>query len=61
MIIHSSCNMADIKDIEKELDNWRHQHFHGRRDKDANGEYLERISQLDLACHFAKWGADNLT
>lgn len=43
------------EDLEQELNNWRHKHFHGRRDKDANGEYLERTSQLDLAQHFAKW------
>ena len=28
------------EDVEKEVNNWRHQHFHGRRDKDASGEYL---------------------
>ena len=39
-------------DLEKELDNWRHNHFHGRRDKEASGEYLERSSQLDIAKHF---------
>ena len=40
-----------MTEIKKELENWRHQHFHGRRDKDANGEYLKRT----------KWGANNLT
>lgn len=44
------------KDLEEEVSNWRHNHFHGRRDKDASGEYLERESQLDLARHFAEWG-----
>ena len=43
-------------DLEKELDTWRHNHFHGRRDKEASGEYLERISQLELAKHFFKLG-----
>ena len=43
-------------DLEKELDIWRHNHFHGRRDKDASGEYLERSSQLDIANHFFELG-----
>ena len=43
-------------DLEKELNDWRHNHFHGRRDKDANGEWLERISQLELAKHFFELG-----
>ncbi len=43
-------------DLEKELDIWRHNHFHGRRDKDASGEYLERSSQLDIAKHFFELG-----
>lgn len=43
-------------DLEKELDTWRHNHFHGRRDKDASGEYLERSSQLELAKHFFELG-----
>lgn len=43
-------------DLEKECDNWRHNHFHGRRDKEASGEYLERNSQLDLAKHFYELG-----
>lgn len=43
-------------DLEKELDTWRHNHFHGRRDIFANGEYLERISQLDIAKHFFELG-----
>ena len=43
-------------DLEKELYNWRHQHFHGQRDdKGANGEYLTRKSQLDLANYIAEW------
>lgn len=43
-------------DLEKECDNWRHNHFHGRRDKEASGEYLERVSQLELAKHFYELG-----
>ena len=43
-------------DLEKELDSWRHNHFHGRRDKEASGEYFERSSQLDLAKHFFELG-----
>ena len=43
-------------DLEKEVDTWRHNHFHGRRDKNAAGEYLERSSQLDIAKHFFELG-----
>ena len=43
-------------DLEAELNTWRHNHFHGRRDKEASGEYLERVSQLDLAKHFFELG-----
>ncbi len=43
-------------DLEAEINKWRHNHFHGRRDKKASGEYLERISQLDLAKHFFELG-----
>jgi hypothetical protein len=39
-------------DLEKELEQWRHEHFRGKRDGDYSGEYLERESQLDLARHF---------
>ena len=39
-------------DLEKELDTWRHEHFHGKRDGHFSGEYLERSSQLALARHF---------
>jgi len=48
----------EVKDInlEKELETWRHNHFHGRRDKEASGEYLERVSQLNLAKHFFELG-----
>lgn len=42
--------------LEEELAKWRHSHFHGRRDADATGEYLERASQLDLARHFFELG-----
>lgn len=43
-------------DLEKELESWRHNHFHGRRDKELSGEYLERVSQLELAKHFYELG-----
>lgn len=43
-------------DLEKELESWRHNHFHGRRDKEASGEYLERVSQLELAKYFFELG-----
>lgn len=51
-------NALEVKevDLEKELDTWRHNHFHGRRDKEASGEYLERITQLGLAEHFFELG-----
>ena len=44
-------------DLAKELDNWRHNHFYGRRDLiGLDGEYLERSSQLDIARHFYELG-----
>lgn len=43
-------------DLEKKLESWRHNHFHGRRDKEVSGEYLERCSQLDLAEYFFELG-----
>jgi len=47
-----------VEGLEKELDKWRHQHFDGARDGHFSGEYLERESQIDLARHFAEWGAE---
>lgn len=47
-------------DLEKELESWRHNHFEGKRDGHYSGEYLERSSQLDIARHFAQWGAEHL-
>ena len=41
--------------LEKEVDRWRHEHFHGKRDEYFSGEYLERESQMDLALHFVEW------
>ena len=54
----SIVNTLEMKeaDLNKELESWRHNHFHGRRDKEASGEYLERVSQLDLAKHFFELG-----
>ena len=43
-------------DLKAELNKWRHNHFHGRRDKEASGEYLESDSQLNLAEHFYELG-----
>ena len=43
-------------DLEKEMKSWRHNHFNGKRDKEAVGEYLKRVSQLDLAKHFFELG-----
>ena len=56
--ILSFINALEVKDVdlEKECDTWRHNHFHGRRDKEASGEYLERNSQLELAKHFFELG-----
>lgn len=31
-------------------------HFHGKRDNDYSGEYLERSSQLNIAKHFFELG-----
>lgn len=42
--------------LERELESWRHNHFHGRRDNEANGDYLKRNSQLCLAKHFFELG-----
>ena len=51
-------NTLEVKEVNlvKELDTWRHNHFHGRRDKEASGEYLERVSQLDFAKYFFELG-----
>jgi hypothetical protein len=43
-------------DLEKELSQWRHKHFRGKRDDYYSGEYLERESQLDIAHHFYELG-----
>lgn len=44
-------------DLEVELNTWRHNHFHGQRDdKGANGEYLTRVSQLEIAKLFYELG-----
>lgn len=56
--ILSFINTLEVKevDLEKELESWRHNHFNGKRDKEAVGEYLKRVSQLDLAKHFFALG-----
>ena len=44
-------------DLEEELNKWRHNHFHGKRDdKGASGEYLTRVSQLEIARYFYELG-----
>ena len=35
-------------ELEKECDNWRHNHFHGRRDKEAIGEFLEEHLIMEI-------------
>jgi len=56
--ISSFIDTLEVKEVDlvQELDTWRHNHFHGRRDKDASGEYLERSSQLDIAKYFFELG-----
>ena len=46
-------------DLKAELNTWRHNHFHGGRDFEASGEYLERITQLELAKHFLELGLNS--
>lgn len=46
-------------DLKAELNTWRHNHFHGGRDFEASGEYLERITQLELAKHFFEIGLNS--
>ena len=50
--------VKEVKEVnlEKEMDTWRHNHFHGKRDNDYSGEYLERSSQLNIAKHFFELG-----
>lgn len=56
--LKDSIDTFEVKevDLEKELNDWRHNHFHGRRDKEASGEYLERVTQLEIARHFFELG-----
>ena len=56
--ILSFINSMEVKEVnlEGELNNWRHEHFRGKRDHDAAGEYLERSSQLDIAKYFFELG-----
>ncbi|MCR5352382.1 MAG: hypothetical protein K6E35_07840 [Bacteroidales bacterium] len=41
-------------ELEKAVEDWRHDHFGGKRDGHYSGEYLERSSQVDLARHIAE-------
>lgn len=47
-------------DLVEELDAWRRDHLNGKRDGHYSGEYLTRSSQLEIARHFAAWGAEHL-
>lgn len=55
VFINNTLEVKDV-DLEGELNNWRHNHFHGKRDQNAAGEYLKRNSQLDIAKHFFELG-----
>ena len=55
LVVLDTLEVKEVE-LEKELDSWRHSHFHGRRDKEASGEYLERVSQLNLAKYFFALG-----
>jgi len=48
-------NIKEV-DLEGELNNWRHEHFHGKRDQNAASEYLKRNNQLDIAKYFFELG-----
>lgn len=54
--LSQSESLEEDVDLEKELDDWRHKHFKGKRDGDYSGEYLERESQLSIASHFYELG-----
>ena len=46
--------------LEEEMIAWHKKHFNGKRKwEETSGEYLEHSSQLDLARHFAQWGAEH--
>jgi len=59
--VSSFLNTLEVKevDLKAELNTWRHNHFHGGRDFEASGEYLERITQLELAKHFLELGLNS--
>lgn len=44
------------KDLDEELNKWRHIHFDGERDGDFSGEWLMRTTQLKFAQHFYELG-----
>lgn len=58
-IINSLQQEQQEVDLEKELDQWRHEHFAGKRDGHYSDEYLERSSQLDIACQFYELGKNS--
>lgn len=47
--------------FEEILDEWRHDHFNGKRDGHYSGEYLERTSQMDLARYCFELGKNSVT
>ena len=47
--------------LEEEIKSWHKRHFKSRNAwDDYSGHYLDKNSQLDLARHFAQWGAEHL-
>lgn len=45
--------------IQEELAKWRHKHFNGRRDRNYNGDWLMRESQLEMAEYFYQLGLNS--
>lgn len=50
------------EELEEEIKSWHKRHFKSRNSwEDYSGHYLDKNSQLDLARHFAQWGAEHAT
>lgn len=45
--------------IEEKLAKWRHKHFNGRRDRNYNGDWLLRKTQLEMAEYFYQLGLNS--